>query len=198
MNRPGAPQTQLLVATIGAERSTPDYAALNVLNAALGGLFSSRINMNLREKHGYTYGAFSQFLFRKSPGPVLGADRRSHGRDRAGGGRDPEGDSRHAARRRCRPKNWPPRATRSSAGCRADFETSGRTSNMLSTLFVYDLGLDYYTRYPASVSAVSGADAQAAARKYLDPAKLIVVAVGDRAKIEAGLKKLNLGRVLVQ
>src|SRR5205085_497129 len=67
VDRPGAPQTQLRVATIGAARSSPDYRALQVMNTALGGLFSSRINMNLREAHGYTYGANSQFVFRKAP-----------------------------------------------------------------------------------------------------------------------------------
>ena len=69
VDRPGAPQTQLRVAAIGAARSSPDFRALQVMNTALGGLFSSRINMNLREEHGYTYGANSQFVFRKAPGP---------------------------------------------------------------------------------------------------------------------------------
>ncbi len=71
VDKPGAPQTQLRVAMIGAPRSTPDYEALRVMNEALGGLFSSRINLNLREEHGYTYGASSQFVFRRSAGPFL-------------------------------------------------------------------------------------------------------------------------------
>ena len=54
---------------IGAARSAPDFRPAQVMNTALGGLFSSRINMNLREKNGYTYGASSQFVFRKAPGP---------------------------------------------------------------------------------------------------------------------------------
>ena len=69
VDRPGAPQTQLRVAMIGAARSAPDFRPAQVMNTALGGLFSSRINMNLREQHGYTYGAQSQFTFRKSAGP---------------------------------------------------------------------------------------------------------------------------------
>ena len=51
--------------------SNPDYVAIDVMNTALGGLFSSRINLNLREKHGYTYGASSAFVFRRGPGPFL-------------------------------------------------------------------------------------------------------------------------------
>ena len=69
VDKPGAPQTAMFIATLGAPRSTPDYAAMNVMNTALGGLFSSRINLNLREGHGYTYGAFSQFIFRRNTGP---------------------------------------------------------------------------------------------------------------------------------
>ena len=71
VDKPGTPQTQVRVAGIGAARSTPDFRALQVMNNALGGLFSSRINMNLREEHGYTYGASSQFIFRRSAGPFV-------------------------------------------------------------------------------------------------------------------------------
>jgi zinc protease len=80
----------------------------------------------------------------------------------------------------------------------SEFETSGGTVGSLSNLFVYDLGLDYYTRLPDAISSVTAASAQAAAKKYLDPGKLIVIAVGDRAKIEAGLKQLNLGKYEVR
>ena len=69
VDRPGAPQTQLRVATIGAPRSIPEFQPIQVMNTALGGLFSSRINMNLREEHGYTYGAGSGFDFRRGAGP---------------------------------------------------------------------------------------------------------------------------------
>jgi zinc protease len=77
----------------------------------------------------------------------------------------------------------------------ADFETSGSTVSTFGGLYIYDLGLDYYAKFPAEVSAVTAMTIQAAARKYLDPDKMIVVAVGDRAKIEPGLKKLDLGAI---
>src|SRR5207244_1018773 len=67
----GAQQSQVRTATIGAARSTPDYPRMQVLNEIVGGLFSSRINMNLREEHGYTYGAFSRFVYRRRPGPFF-------------------------------------------------------------------------------------------------------------------------------
>ena len=69
VDRPGSPQTQLRVATIGVPRSSPDYVPVRVMNTILGGMFASRINMNLREAHGYTYGANSQFSFWRNGGP---------------------------------------------------------------------------------------------------------------------------------
>src|SRR6185295_11317985 len=69
VDKPGAPSTAIAVARPGPPRNTPDYAALQVMNAALGGLFTSRINLNLREVHGYTYGAGSDFSFRRGGGP---------------------------------------------------------------------------------------------------------------------------------
>ena len=194
VDRPGAEQTQLRVAEIGAPRSVSDYAAANVMNLILGGLFSSRINLNLREAHGYTYGAFSQFIFRKHAGPFwVGSGVRTNvtapavaeimkelkrmtdttvSADELNMGRD--------ALARSLP---------------ADFETSSSAVDSLSGLFIYNLGLDYYTTFPAAVSTVTADAVQAAARKYLHPDKIIVIAVGDRKKIEADLRKLNLGAV---
>ena len=68
MDKPGAAQTFVLVANPGVPRSTPDYVPLEVMNSILGGLYSSRINNNLREEHGYTYGGFSFFLYRRGQG----------------------------------------------------------------------------------------------------------------------------------
>src|SRR5260370_42326438 len=73
VDRPGAPQTRLECFSMGLARSTPDYAAVEVMNADLGGLFPSRLNMNLREAHGYTYGAASFFAYHRAPGPFLAA-----------------------------------------------------------------------------------------------------------------------------
>jgi zinc protease len=71
VDKPGAPQTQLRVVSMGVARNTPDYEPLIVMNEGLGGLFSSRINLNLRERNGFTYGASSAFVFRRWPGPFL-------------------------------------------------------------------------------------------------------------------------------
>jgi zinc protease len=75
------------------------------------------------------------------------------------------------------------------------FETSAQAAGSFSTLFVYDLGLDYYSKYIARLTGIDAATAHAAGNKYLQPEKLVVVAVGDRQKIEAELTKLNLGPI---
>jgi zinc protease len=192
VDKPGAPQTQLRVASIGVPRSTPDYEPLLVMNTALGGLFSSRINMNLREEHGYTYGARSQFGFRRSTGPFqIASGIRTDVTAPAVAEIFKEVDRIRAT-------------TLSSNELRvakdylvrslpAQFETAGRVTASTANLFVYDLGLDYYTKYPARLAAVTADQAKAAAQKYVVPEKLLIIAVGDRSKIEAELDKLRLG-----
>jgi zinc protease len=194
VDMPGAPQTQVLVSTIGAARSAPDRAAIEVMNTALGGLFSSRINLNLREARGYTYGAGSQFLLRKTPGPfwVSSAVRTDV---TAPAVTEILKEIRGMADR---PMTTAELAMAKDAIVRAlpsDFETSGGAVGTLSDLFVFDLGLDYHSRLPEAIAAVTAASAQAAATQYLDPSRLVVVAVGDRATIEGPLARLNLGRL---
>jgi zinc protease len=197
VDAPGAPQTELVVATIGPPRSTPDYPAVVVMNAALGGLASSRLNVNLREKHGYSYGAGSQFVFRKHPGPfwVASAVRTDATAPavaeilkevRRMGQAPLSGDELDTAREA------------SARALPADFETTGNTVWALASLFIYGLGLDYYAVLPPAIRAVSADAVQKAAATYLDPDQMVVVAVGDRARIEPGLRKLNLGRLEVQ
>jgi zinc protease len=162
------------------------------MNAVLGGLFSSRVNLNLREKHGYTYGAFSQFVFRKGNGPFwISAPVRTDATAAAVNEIFTE-----VKRMTSAPMTADELAMAKDSIVRtlpSEFETSGGTAGSLANLFIYDLGLDYYTRLPSQVNAVTGDTALAAAKKHLVAEKMIVVAVGDRAKIEPGLKKLNLG-----
>ncbi|HYN09438.1 MAG TPA: pitrilysin family protein [Vicinamibacterales bacterium] len=194
VDQPGAPQTGLFVALIGPPRSTPDYAAVSVMNAVLGGLFSSRVNLNLREKNGYTYGAFSQFVFRKGNGPFwISAPVRTDATAAA------VAEIFNEVKRMTTTPMTPEELTMAKdsivRALPSDFETSAGTAGSLANLYIYDLGLDYYTKLPSQVSAVTADTALAAAKKHLVPDKMIVVAVGDRAKIEPGLKKLNLGGV---
>ena len=189
---PGAAQTQVRVASIGVARSTPDYEALEVVNTLLGGLFTSRINLNLREDKGYTYGAFSTFAFRREPGPFyVGAGVRT----------DATAPAITEIYNEIR-KMKDVQVTMDELSLGKDslvrsmpgrFETAGQAASSFASLFVYDLGLDYYSKYIEKVGSIDAATAHAAAQKYLLPERMLVVAVGDRQKIEADLKKLNLG-----
>jgi zinc protease len=197
VDKPGTPQTQVRVAAIGAARSSPDFRAIQVMNNALGGLFSSRINMNLREQHGYSYGTYSQFQFRRGAGPFAVA----------GGIRtDVTAAAVDEIFKEIRGMLQGPMSAeelQKSKDALANslpgaFETSANMVNTFSNVFIYDLGLDYYTRYVQEVRAVTAEQALAVARKYLAPDRLLVVAVGDRAAIEPALRKLNLGTVEIR
>jgi zinc protease len=154
VDKPGSAQTRLVAVTLGAPRSTPDYAALEVANNALGGLFSSRINMNLREKNGYTYGAFSYFNYRRGTGPFyIATSVRT----------DTTADALREMFKEVEGMQTSPltpaelslskdAAARSLAG---RFETMPDTVETTSELFTYGLPLDFYSKLPAKVDSIS-------------------------------------------
>ena len=194
VDKPKAPQTALRVAGLGAARSTPDFNAIEVMNMALGGLFSSRINMNLREEHGYTYGASSQFVFRRTPGPfVIGGGVRS----------DVTAQSVSEIYKELRGMLGKPLTSDElqmskdslARSVPANFETSDSAAGTFAEVYIYDLGLDYFSKYSELTEAVTADQTSAAAKKYLQPDKLVVVAVGDRKTIQPALARLNLGPV---
>jgi zinc protease len=192
VDKPGAPQTALRVTSIAAARTTPDYPALQVMNAALGGLFSSRINNNLREDKGYSYGMFSAFRYDRTPGPfvVAGSVRQ-----------DATGPSVAEIFKEVRGMRDSVMRPAELAGARdsqilslpVQFETNAGIGASLADTFVFDLPLDYYRELPAQFRRVTAQDVRAVARKYLAPEQMVVVAVGDRAKIAAQLGALKLG-----
>ena len=194
---PGAAQTQVRVASIGVPRSTPDFEALEVMNALLGGLFTSRINLNLREDKGYTYGAFSTFAFRQEAGPFYAG---------AGVRTDATAPSVTEIYNEIR-KMKDVEVTMDELTLGKDslvrsmpgrFETTAQTVDSFRTLFVYNLGLDYYSKYIERIASLDAAAVHTAASRHLVPDRMLVVAVGDRQKIEADLVKLNLGAMEVR
>jgi zinc protease len=197
VDKPGAAQTQLRVGMTGVPRSTPDYAALEIMNNALGGLFSSRINMNLREQNGYTYGARSGFSYRRGAGPFVVS---------SGVRTDVTAPAVAEVFREIRRMVETP-VTQDEFTVARDalvlslpgrFETAAQEVAAYSTVFLYDLGTDYYARLPMLFSGVGLEDVRAVAKKYLAPERMITVAVGDRAKIEPELSKLGLGAMEIR
>ena len=192
-----ATQTALQVTRLGTARKTPDFAALEVMNAALGGLFTSRIHNHLREEKGYSYGVFSHFDYRRSTGSF----------DIAGSVRtNATGASVAEIMKEVKAMREHPLPSEELENARnaqvlslpGHFDTNEGVSSSLAGLFVYDMGLDYYSTLAGEFATVTAAQVQAVARKYLAPETLVVVAVGDRKKIEPQLKKLKLGTIDVR
>ena len=191
IDKPGAAQSQVRIGWIGVPRSTPDYFALRVLNTILGGSFTSRLNQNLREEHGYAYGAGSTFDMRASAGPFYAS---------AGVQTDKTSDALkeffnelEAIR-----KPIPPDEVEKAKNFLAlllprNFETTEGVAGSLSQLFIYNLPGDYYATYTQRIRAVTPADLQRVADRYIQPDKFAIVVVGDRKAIEPGITALNLG-----
>ena len=197
VDKPGSPQSVLRIGQVGLARSNPDYVAVNVMNDILGGLFSSRINLNLREVHGYTYGAGSGFQFRRSQGPFsIGSMVRTDATAPSVKEVFNEVDKMRATQPTPEEVNMAKESY--IRGLTAIFETTQQTAGTMSNLFVYDLPLDYYANLPKQIEAVDAAKVQQMAQKYVSPDKMVIVVAGDRAKIESDLKALNFGPTEVQ
>ncbi|MGE5323680.1 MAG: M16 family metallopeptidase [Actinomycetota bacterium] len=194
VDRPGAPQTALVVGGIGVPRSSPDYIPTEIMNTILGGLVSARLNMNLREKHGYTYAAFSQFVYRRGPGPFFA--RTSVRADVT----IPALQQLFYELNRIRTDPLSPDEVQHAKDAMSRslperFQTTQQTSRSIADLFIYSLPLDFFRSLPDKIRAVDVAAVRLAAEKHIQPNSTVVVAVGDRNKIESGIKEMNLGKI---
>jgi len=195
IDKAGAAQSQIRIGWIGVPRSTPDYFALRVLNTILGGSFTSRLNQNLREQHGYAYGASSMFDMRRGAGPFYAA---------AGVQTDktPEALAESFKELDAIRRPIPPEEVEKAKNYVAlllprNFETTESMAGSLATMFVYDLPADYFATFTARIRAVTPADVQRVAERYIQPDKFAVVVVGDRKVIEPGIKALNLAPIKI-
>ncbi len=193
IDKPGAAQSVIRIGRIGPPRSTVDYENIVVANTILGGSFTSRLNTNLREVHGYSYGAGSSFNFWNIPspftasssvqtdvtGPALGEFFKEFKNIRSA---LPQGDFE-------RGKNY------EALGYASNFESNTSIANELTGLILYQLPDSYFNTYVERVLKVNKKGVEAAAKKYIVPDNMLVVIVGDRQKIEEGIKKLNLGKI---
>ncbi|WP_312512837.1 pitrilysin family protein [Massilia sp.] len=190
-------QTALQIASMGPPRNTPDFPALQVMNGVLGGMFSSRLNNNLRETKGYTYGIYSRFDYDRTPAPfsieasvqqdVTGASVREIFKEIAALREHPLPPDELAAARDAQLLSLP-----------GQFETNADVGASLTELFVYDLAPDYYDMLAQRLAEVDAGAVQKAARQWLDPDKMIVVAVGDRRRILPQLQSLGLGKAEIR
>ena len=195
IDKPGAAQSAIRMGWIGVARSTPDYFVIDVMNTLLGGSFTSRLNQNLREEHGYTYGASSSFSMRAVPGPfTAGAGVQTDKTAESLTEFFKEIDGMHApvpAADLLRARNL------QALGFPADFETTASVANRLAELAIYNLPESFFSDYVPKIQAVTAADLSRAAAKYLQSNKFVVVVVGDLSKIEAPIRAANFGPVRI-
>jgi zinc protease len=197
VDKPGAPQTMLLAYGLGVPATSPELPTLQVMNYTLGGSFASRINMNLREQHGYTYGASSGFRGYRTGGQFA-----------AGGLVRTDVTAPAAKELMGEITRFPtqlPTETELNASKDAlvqslpgEFETTFAATGAMQSIFLYDRPLDYYAKLPERYRAVTADDVARIAKEDLHPNQLIIVAAGDRTKIEPGLKDAGLGPVEVR
>jgi zinc protease len=195
IDRPGALQSVLIAGTIAPAQSSDDEVALEMWNNILSGTFTGRLNMNLREDKHWSYGTQSLYVATRGQRPyvVLASvqtdktkeslvEMEKEVRDMAGSRPPTEKELKAAV----------DQATKSLPGSR---ETSNAVGAAMRSIVSYHLPEDFYTTYAAKAEALQPATVEAAAKEFFHPQQLVWIVVGDRAKIEGGLKELDLGPV---
>ena len=190
VHRPAAVQSEIRIGHVGQPRSTSDYFPLLVLNVILGGAFTSRLNLNLREANGFTYGVRSQFSFRRSAGPwtistavgtevTAAAVREALSEVEKLLAEGPT-DAEVEAARDYIAGIFPLR-----------LETTSQIASRIAELLIYDLPDDYHSVYRERVRSVTKDQASEAARRCIRPDEMTVVVVGDGEQVRAPLEELD-------
>jgi zinc protease len=194
VDKPGAAQSVIILGWPGVERTSNDYAALTVMNTILGGSFSSRLNTNLRETKGYSYGAGSGFSWRVIPGPFSAS---SQVRTNVTDSSLVEFFRELRAIRDARV----PAVELERAKAYVEFnipgtlESTTQVASQMAQLDVFGLTLEELPRLASQVRAVTAEDVQRVARKYLTPDRAHIVVVGDLSAVRPGIEALNLGPI---
>ena len=191
--RPAAAQSELRIGHLSARRDTPDYPALLVMNAVLGGQFVSRINLKLREEKGYTYGARTGFDWRRGMSPfalqasvhtAATADAIRDSLDELGAlrGPRPPSDVEMTLAKASLTRGYP-----------RNFETVQQVARSVAQLGLYDLPDTYFEEFVPKVIAVEASDVVRVASQYIDPARAVTLVVGDHQAVGDSLSALGLG-----
>ncbi|HEX7572850.1 MAG TPA: pitrilysin family protein [Bacteroidota bacterium] len=196
IDRPGAPQSEIRIGSPALARNTPDYFPATLMNRVLGGQFSSRINMNLREKRGLTYGARSSFIFLKQPGPFM-----------VGGGFTGSKTGEAAEqllleigamhREGVTDEELEFSRMGLGGGFALSFETPFQVAGALQSIVLYSLPDDYYERYLQNLASVTSADVMRVARATLEPLAMAILVVADADGTKEGLQSLGRGEVVM-
>ena len=198
-DRPNSPQSVLQVGEIGPRRDNPDYYAIEIANSILGGVFNSRINLNLRERHAFTYGASSGFLWRAVPEvgtfraftQVVTPKTDSALVELVNEIKDIRGT------RPITPAELEFAHSQQTRSLPLQLETLGAMTAAVADVLRNNLPADYYDKVTANMLGVTLGQANAATQKYIDPDHLAIVVVGDRLQIESRLRAANIAPVVV-
>ena len=197
VDKPGSAQSVFNIGIPGPPRNTPDYMALQVMNFILGGHFQSRLNANIREEKGYSYGVNSGFSYGKGPGPFrTGGDVVSEKTDLALiefmkelkgiQGEKPITDEELTMAKETLVQRLP-----------GQFASVSQIGSSITGLMLQDLPADYYQNFAKNVQAITREDVVRASKKYLDLAHLNIVIVGDRKSIEEPLRKTGIAPIVI-
>jgi zinc protease len=197
VDKPAAPQSTFAIGLPGPPRDTPDYFAIQVMNTILGGQFQSRLNANIREDKGYSYGVSSSFGFGKGPNPFRGGGDMTAGKTDAAlvefmkelrgiTGARPITDEELTTAKDALVQRLP-----------ATFASVGGINAAITNIWTQSLPDDYYQQYAKAIAAVTKNDVLRVARTYIDVDHLAIVIVGDRASIEAPLKATAIAPIAV-
>jgi zinc protease len=195
IDRPDSLQSVILAGQVAPPKSNPDEIAIETMNTILGGTFTSRVNMNLREDKHWSYGAFTFLWSAQGPRPFIAY---------APVQTDKTKESLVELNKELRSilENQPITEKELNTAQKnqtlqlpGSWETDGAVANSIEEIVTYRLPDDYFTTYPAKVRSLSVADVEQAARKVVHPDQLVWVVVGDRAKIEPGIRELGWGEI---
>jgi zinc protease len=197
VDKPGAAQSTFSIGLVGPPRNTPDYFALRVMNNLFGEQFQSRLNANIREAKGWSYGVGQNFSYGRGPGQITaGGDIQTNKTDSAlvefvkeikdiRGVRPVTDDELRSAKAAL------------IASLPDQLSSVFGLLQMVNTVYLNGLPEDYWTQYQTGIKAVTAADVQRVANKYLDADHLTILIVGDRAKIEAPVRATNIAPVVI-
>jgi zinc protease len=195
VDKPGAAQSVILMGGYGMARSSPDYYPFQVMNNVLGGQFTARLNMNLREEKGYSYGSYSFAFNLKGAGPYV-----AYAPVQAQSTKEALTEMKKELSGICGTKPVTAEELKNSKdnlikGYSQEFQTVGAIAGKLAEMVMYGLSEDEMARYVSSVASVDGKAAQEMAKKYIRPQATLCVVVGDKAKLEPIVKELKLGDI---
>lgn len=194
--KPDAPQSEIRIGHVGVPRIHPDYFRIAVMNAVLGGLFSSRINLNLRERNAFTYGAHSGFEWRRAAGPFI-VSTAVASETTAAAAREILLEIDRIRTELIGGDELSLATSYLSGVFPIRYETTAAIATAIGNMVIFGLDDGYFDSYRSNIQSVTTADVLEAAQRHLDPGRLRLVVVGDPAIVREPLEALGIGSVMV-